>query len=138
VSGALRRWWARRYRIPEDLRAELEAEGIELLEEGIEASIVYRGYTVPGQRPRSGHQSPTTSLALSARRLVVRGTLGTRLDVERGADWLAVSLEAPDRLRLAYDAAAAHPGRSGEVEMTFTTPRAAEIQQRLTDWASSG
>jgi hypothetical protein len=134
VIGALRRWWAGRYRIPADLRAELEAEGIELIEEGIKTSILYRGYTVPGQRPRSGHQNANTSLALSGRRLVMRGTLGTRLDVARDDDWLEVSLEPPDRLRLAYDAEAALPGRSGEVELTFETPRAAEIHARLTDW----
>jgi hypothetical protein len=131
VTGALRRLWERRYRIPADLRAELEAEGLELLEEGIRTSIIYRAYTVPGQRTTSGHQRPITSIALSRERLVVRGTLGTRLDVPRGADWLEVSLPEPDRLRLAYDAAAASPNRSGDVEMTFSTPRAAEIHARL-------
>ena len=137
MIGRLKQWWAGRGRLPGDLRAELEAEGIELLEEGMRTSILYRGYMVPGQRPRSGHQNATTSLAVSRERLVVRGTLGVRLDAPPSADWLEISLPAPDRLRIAYDAAAAQPGREGDVEMTFETPRAEEIHARLTEWTAS-
>jgi hypothetical protein len=134
MIGRLKQWWGARGGLPDDLRAELETEGIELIEEGIKTLVLYRGYTVPGQRPASGHQRPVTSLAISRRRLVVRGTLGTRLDYERGDEWLDISLEAPDRLRLAYDAADAHPSRSGHVELTFETARAEEIHARLADW----
>jgi hypothetical protein len=134
VIGAIRRWWAGRGRLPDDLRAELEAEGLELLEEGISVSVIYRGYVALGQRPRSGHQSVRASLALTPRRLVVRGTLGTKLDVAHGDDWLRLELGASDRLLLAYDAADAQPGRAGEVEMTFETPRAEAIHATLRAW----
>jgi hypothetical protein len=120
--------------LPEDLRAELEAEGIVLVEERLRSSILFRAYEVPGQRPRSGHQPARVSIAVTERRLVVHGTGNTHLEVPRGADWLRVELPAPGRLTLAYDAEAANPNRSGDVEMQLETPRAEAIHATLTGW----
>ena len=130
----IRRWWEGRGRLPDELRGQLEAEGVVVLQERLRASIIFRGYLVPGQRPRSGHQSALASLAASERRLVVHGTGNTRLEVPRGAGWLQVGLRAPDRLTLAYDAEAVQPNRSGEVELELETPRAEAIHATLTGW----
>jgi hypothetical protein len=130
----IRRWWAARGRLPDELRAELEAEGIVLLEERLRATILFRAYVVPGQRARSGHQSALVSLALTERRLVVHGTGNARLEAPRGAGWLRVELRVVDRLSLAYDAEAAQPNRSGEVEIELETPRAEAIHATLTGW----
>jgi hypothetical protein len=134
VVGRLKQWWGKRGALPEDLRAELEAEGIELLEEGLRGTALFRGYVIHGQRPRSGHQNVTATLALTDKRLLVHGTGSVRLEVPRGAEWLEHGLAAPDQLRLAYDAAAAHPQRAGEVELLIDTPRAADIHARLQAW----
>jgi hypothetical protein len=134
----LKRWWAGRGGLPDDLRAELEAERIELLEEGLRGIVLFRGYLVHGQRARSGHQNVRATLALTERRLVVHGTGAFGLEVPRGAEWLVYELAAPDRLRLAYDAAAAHPQRAGEVELLLNTPRAADIHARLQAWMPAG
>ena len=74
VLQRIKQWREQRGSLPGSLRAELEAEGLELLEESVPASVTYRGYAVPGQRPRSGHVSARASLAVTARRIVVDGT----------------------------------------------------------------
>ena len=132
MIGAWRRWRARRGTLPDALRAELEAEGLELLEERMPTTVIYRGYEFPGQRPRSGHQTGLASLALTGRRLLVQGTGNIRLEVPRGADWLEVTID--DCLKLAYEAGAEHPNRSGDVELQLDTPRAAEIHASLQEW----
>jgi hypothetical protein len=133
VIGALRRWRERRGRLPDELHAELGSEGLEMIEERVPATVIYRGYEVPGQRPASGHQSGLVAIALTGRRLVVHGTGGIRLEVPRGA---AVTLDAPDGLRLVYDAAAANPNRSGEIELQLKTPRAGGIHATLSEWTT--
>jgi hypothetical protein len=130
----LKRWWAGRGGLPEDVRAELEAEGILIVDAGLRGIVLFRSYIVHGQRPRSGHQNVRATLALTERRLVVHGTGAFRLEVPRGADWLEHGLAAPDQLRLAYDAAAAHPQRGGEIELLLNTTRAADIHARLRAW----
>ena len=77
---------ARRGALPAELRAELEAEGLELVEERIEGTVTYRDYVAPGQRPASGQQSTLAALALTSKRLVVRGTGNVVLDARR-ASW---------------------------------------------------
>ena len=133
MIGALRRWRERRGRLPDDLRAELTAEGLELLEERVEAMVIYRGYEVPGQRPRSGVQKGLVAIALTRRRLVLHGTGGIRLEVPRGA---AVTAGEPGEVRLTYDAAAANPPRSGEIEVRLQTPRAEAIHATLSEWTT--
>ena len=136
MIGRLKSWWAGRGGLPEELPAELEAEGIELLEEGLRGTVLFRAYVMLGQRPRSGHQSVRATLVLTDRRLLVHGTGGFTLEVPRGAGWLEHGLAAPDRLRLAYDAADAYPQRSGEIELLLDTPRAADIHARVQAWMS--
>ena len=131
MIGRLKRWLRARGALPEALRAELEAEGIVVLEERVRGTVLFRGYVMHGQRPRSGHQSVTATLVLTDRRLVVHGTGATHLEVPRGAGWLEHGLAEPDQLKLAYDAEAANPQRAGEIEILLNTPRAADIRARL-------
>ena len=133
MIGAFRSWRERRGRLPDKLRAELEAEGVELLEERVGAMVIYRGYEVPGQRPQSGVQKGLVALALTERRLVVQGTSGIRLDVPRGA---AVTTGDPGEVRLTYDAATANPPRSGEIELRLQTPRADAVHATLSEWTT--
>ena len=134
MIGRLQRWWAQRGGLPDGLRAELEAEGVEVLEEGLRGTVLFRGYVVHGQRPRSGHQNVRATLVLTERRLVVHGTGATHVEVPRGAEWLEHGLAEPEQLRLAYDAEAVHPERAGQIELLLNTPRAADIHARLQAW----
>ena len=132
MIGWLKRRWASRGTMPEALRRELEEEGLELLEEQITGRVTYRGYVTAGQRPATGDQPTIAALALTPRRLVIRGTQGLRLDAPPGP----VSAELPEAgvLVLRYEAQDIYPARSGSVEMRLQTPRAAEIHARLQAW----
>ncbi len=122
---------ASRGALPAKLRAELEAEGLELVEERIEGTVTYRSYLAPGQRPASGQQSTLAALALTPKRLVVRGTQNVVLDAPPGVVTATVEDGA---LKLAYQAEDLYPTRSGAVELLLRTPRAAEIHATLEAW----
>lgn len=135
MSGLLRRWRARRGALPAPLRTELEAEGLELLEERIAGDVIYRHYVALGQRPTSGTQKTIAALALTPRRLVIRGTQSVQLDAPPGT--VAAAVEGPGLLVLSYEAADIYPSRSGSVELRLRTERAAEIHARLTAWTET-
>jgi hypothetical protein len=130
--GPIKRWWDGRGGMPDSLRKELEAEGLELLEERMKGRVTYRGYMVVGQRPTSGDQPTIASLALTPTRLVVRGTQSVRLDAPPGP--VQSDVKGDGVLVLRYDAADIYPSRAGTVEMELSTPRAADIHARLQAW----
>jgi hypothetical protein len=88
-----------------------------------------------GQRPTSGHQSTTCSLALTERRLVVQGTQGVQLEARPGP--VTASVEEPGVLTLAYEARDIYPTRSGSVTIRLRTPRAEDIHARLQAWSET-
>jgi hypothetical protein len=131
----IKRWLARRGGLPGKLKAELEAEGLQVLEERLEGDVSYRGYEAMGQRPTSGHTSTTASLALTARRLVVQGTNGVHL--ETGPGPVTATVEEPGVLTLSYEAGDIYPTRSGSVKLSLRTPRADDIHARLQAWTET-
>ena len=128
----IKRWLANRGGLPSKLRAELEAEGLELLEERLEGEVSYRHYEAMGQRPQSGHQSTVASLALTSKRLVIEGTQSVRLQAPPGP--VTSSVPEPDLLALAYEAGDIYPTRSGSVTIRLKTPRANDVHARLQAW----
>jgi hypothetical protein len=133
--GPIKRWWDARGGLPGSVRAELEAEGLELLEERMKGRVTYRNYVVVGQRPTSGDQPTIASLALTPQRLVIRGTQGVRLDAGPGP--VTSEVKGDGVLVLRYEAADVYPSRSGSVEMELSTPRAADIHARLQAWTQT-
>jgi hypothetical protein len=129
-------WFKRRREsrgtMPGDVRAELEAEGIDLLEERIAANILYRHYEAAGQRPRSGEQNTILALGLTPKRLALRGTGNFLLDAKPGP----VGSEVPEagKLILRYQAEDIYPTRSGSVEIALETSRAEDIHASLQAW----
>jgi len=131
VTGWMKRMRDRRGTMPDNVRAELEAEGLELLEERIATNILYRHYIVAGQRPTSGEQNTILALGLTPKRLALRGTGNFLLDAKPGP----VTSEAePGKLILRYQAEDIYPTRAGSVEMALETPRAEDIHARLQAW----
>jgi hypothetical protein len=132
VIDRLRRRWARRGGMPDSVREELEREGLELLEERLEGTVTYRGYEILGQRPTSGVQKTIASLALTPRRLAIRGTGAVLLDAPPGP----VTASVPERgvLMLAYQAEDVYASRSGSVELRLRIPRAEDIRATLEAW----
>jgi hypothetical protein len=134
--GFLRRALLGDGRLPDDLRAQLSAEHLVLIEEGLSGSITYRGFRGPGRRSSFEKTAFAGAIAISSLRVVVwisRGKpmdAGKHLDVPFADDrmrGLEVVAERPDRVCIAYDPAAFNPQTSGRVELRLRTPKAAEI-----------
>ena len=135
MIGWMKRRWAARGTLPEATRAELEQEGIELLEERIRGRVTYRGYEFGGQRPVSGDQPTVASLAITPKRLAIHGTNNVQLDAAHGI--VHPELPEPEKLVLKYDASDLFPMRSGAIEIELWTPRAADIHARLQAWTET-
>jgi hypothetical protein len=133
--GPIKRWWAERGGMPGSLRKELEAEGLDLLEERMKGRVTYRGYVIAGQRPATGDQPTIASLALTPKRLVIRGTQGVVLDAPPGP--VQSDVKEDGVLVLRYEAGDIYPTRDGSVEMELSTPRAADIHARLQAWTQA-
>ena len=123
---------ASRGTLPEEKRAELEQEGIELLEERIRGRVTYRGYEFGGQRPVSGDQPTIAALAITPTRLAIHGTNNVHVDAGHGI--VSPELPEPGKLVLRYEASDLYPMRSGAVEIELWTERAADIHARLQAW----
>ena len=123
---------AARGTLPEEKRAELEQEGIELIEERIRGRVTYRGYEMGGQRPATGDAPTVVALVITPTRLAIHGTNNVHVDAAHGI----VKSEAPEaeKLVLRYEAQDLYPMRAGSVEIELWTPRAADIHARLQAW----
>jgi len=117
--------------LPDDLRSQLAAEGILVIEEGVPATIVFRHYHAPG---RSGNWRGDYLLAfgMTERRLLVYGATPDRrppspfVDVsweQAKAGGLSAQLE-DGSLRLCFDFSALYPDRTGQGEVWLRTGQA--------------
>lgn len=119
------------------LRAELEAEGLVALEEGLPGSVRYSRFKAPGKRFHGKVTAERIGLGISERRLAVYCRSGrVKLidtpfsDPRFGA--VEVFLQGDDTVsaRIDYDQAGV-PGVSGEIIVSAITPRAVHIVGQL-------
>lgn len=113
--------------LPEPLRATLAAEGVLLLAGRVPGSITYRRFRAPGEYHRWRKVAVVGTVALTGRRLVVWAGRGKQVDVPYGhplRSAITLVAERPDRLCIAYDAAAFNAQRSGRVELRFRSEHA--------------
>jgi hypothetical protein len=124
--------------LPDDLRAELEGERIEQVEEGLFGTITLRGYRAPRERASTRKEAFSGAIALSRTRLVVWS--GSRTNWPRGMFFnvpfddpryaaLEITTEGSDRLLIATDLAKFHDDRSGRFEVRLRTPKALELSE---------
>ncbi len=123
-------------RLPDDLRAQLSAENLVLIDEELSGSITYRGFRGPGRRSSLEKTAINGAIAISSLRVVVwigRGKpmdKGKHLDVPFADDrvhGLEVVAESPEKVCIAYDPELFNPQKSGRVELRFKTPKTADI-----------
>jgi hypothetical protein len=117
-------------KVPVQLRAELAAEGLVLLEEGLRGSITYRDYRAPDRTASLSKVAFNGAIALTATRLVVWGSGARQVDTPlegplRSA--LTVTLEPPETLCFAVEAAAFDARKSGTVEVRLRSSAAPTI-----------
>ncbi|NJN95083.1 MAG: hypothetical protein HC875_13755 [Anaerolineales bacterium] len=123
-----------RGKLPADVRPTLEAEGIHFLEEGLWGTITYHNYRAPGRYSAWRKRAFVGALVLTSKRVMACWGRERLLDITFDHPLLAAvkfSLEKPDCLLAAYDAARFHTDRSGQVEVRFSTPQAGRIMELL-------
>lgn len=109
--------------LPDDLRAELVAEGLDQEEEGVRGTVTYRHYRAPRRRSSWRRQWIRAALAITDRRLLV---------AIRGRPFVNVPWDDPrlermemavedDRLLIAFDPGLFDERTSGRVELRLET-----------------
>lgn len=130
VGHRLFRWG----RMPRRARAKLEAEGIQLLDEGVRIGVVYRNVRAAGHVHRWRCQIGSGSIVLTAERLAVflyRWTLlNVRLD-DRRLQEIEIEPLADDALRIAFDLSRLRGDASGRVIPRVHTARARDVGETL-------
>lgn len=122
-------------RLPEQLRAELAAEGLVLLEEELIGSVTYRRYRAPGEWASWRKEAAAGAIAVTAGRLVVWAGRMRHIDVPLAHPVRAtieVVVDRPDRVCFAYEAGTTNSSRSGRVEVRLRTAQAGRVAQLLT------
>jgi hypothetical protein len=116
-----------------ELKAELDSEGLVLIEEGLGGSVRYKRFKAPGRRFRGKITGERIGLGISEKRIVAFCRSG-RVKL-MNSEWtsahlsmLDVSLEGDDRavFRIDYDSGD-DPKFSGEIAIHVKTPNAARI-----------
>ena len=113
-------------KLPAPLRAELDAEGVVLLEEDLRGTLTYRNYRAPGKRYGISKRRIVGAVAVTRQRVVVWGA-GRQVDVPLGYPGVEVARDGEEKVMFAFEASAFHTDRSGRVEVRLRTPGAARI-----------
>jgi hypothetical protein len=114
-------------KIPEPLLAQLESEGILLLDEGIRGSVTYRNFRAPWRYSNWKRQWYTASIGLTGTRLIALRNSTPIINVpltDQRICQLRLSREGDDTLLVAFDAGLFHDDWSGTIEYRFRTPQA--------------
>jgi hypothetical protein len=114
-------------RIPEQLKAQMEAEGIVLQDEGFSGSTTYRNFHRPGQTSGWRRVWYTAALTITQTRLVGLAFSSPIIDApftDERTHRFNVSPEKPDTLLIAFDASLFHDDWSGSIEYRFRTSQA--------------
>ncbi len=121
-------------RFSPEQRAELEAEGAQILEDGLRGSVTWRDYRAQRRYSSFRKKGVYVAIALTGRRLLVQRTGGKEIDVpfdHPGFAAIEASLDEPDRLCLAFDPGAFDPEASGRIEVRLSTLQAGRLLERI-------
>src|SRR3989441_12774967 len=134
--GIFARWARPKGRLPDDLRSQLAAERILVIEEGVPATIIFSPYRAPGRRG-NWQGNYLLAFAMTERRLLVYGATPDRRppspfvnvswDQARAGGLRALLDDGS--LRLCYDISALYPDRAGQAEVRLRTGQA-EVRLR--------
>ena len=110
--------------IPNDLRRELEREGMSLSDEGLRMAVYYRRYRSPTMMA-TGRKGIPGYIAITRKRLVVKG-YGMEVSSipfeHPKAHTLDYGLHRSDCIRVAFEASDFYSDRRGKIEHRLTTP----------------
>jgi hypothetical protein len=119
--------------LPEPLRAEGQAEGVVLIEEGVVGHVTYRHYRAPRHRYGYARKGTGFALVLTQKRLLVVTGRYRHIDVPWAAPQMAALVFSAEdgALKIAYDAAKFHPDRSGSVEIVLYCAQPEQVLEQI-------
>ncbi|BCB77331.1 hypothetical protein GCM10022251_64760 [Phytohabitans flavus] len=121
-------------RLPDQLRAELAATDLLVLEEELLGTVTYRRYRSAREYTSWSREPAAGAIALAPNRLVVWANHMRHIDVPLAHPiWATIEVRAerPGRVRFTYDAGATNTAASGHVDVRLRTPQAERIVQLL-------
>jgi hypothetical protein len=126
-------------KMPAELAATLQGEGIILMDEGVKGSVTYLDFRAPGRHADWRRQWFTASIALTEARLLALQNSNTAINVPLQDERLRrmkFSVEDDGALLIIFDPALFHSDWSGTMEYRFKTEQAqsflAKLRERIT------
>lgn len=121
-------------RVPAEVLAPLQVEGLVLHDEGIRGTVTYRNFRAPGRYSNWKRQWFSSTLALTEKRLwalrLRSEIINVPLDDPRLKE-MEFTFEEPETLCIGFDAALFQPDWSGRIEYRFRTPISKELYSLL-------
>jgi len=121
-------------KIATDTRAEIEREGIVLLDEGIRGTVTYLNFRAPGRYSNWKRQWFSSAIILTKTRLLGLRLQDPIIDVlltDERFPQLKFSVEDGNRFLAAFDASLFNNDWTGTIEYRFKTPIARELCEKL-------
>ncbi|MEO6656469.1 MAG: hypothetical protein ABIO36_10345 [Pyrinomonadaceae bacterium] len=135
---SIRAWFASFNKLPAALMAELQSEGIILMNEAIRGTITYRDFRAPGKRFLYKKSAFISTIAITKTRLLATSYSNVAINVPYSDGRfrsMQFSIEDGPKLGVAFDASLFQPKWSGSIEYRFKTPNAEkfldEIQKQI-------
>jgi hypothetical protein len=119
---------------PAAYAAQLQAEGVVLMDEGVKGSVTYIDFHRPGKSSGWERRWFTASVALTKSRLLALNASNPIINVPLTDERLRqvrFTLEDEETLCVAFDAALFQPTWSGKVEYRFRTEQAQRFLESL-------
>lgn len=119
--------------LPEELKNELQTEGLLLWDEGLPMSLHYRRYKAPHMGATGRKGSRGGYVAVCQKRLVMKGhwEFSSVNLSEVSGDNLEYGIHKNGRFFAAFDASSFYSDRSGRIEHRFHTPIARVLVAQL-------
>lgn len=128
-------------KLPDAIKAAIENEKIEIMDEGIRVTATFRNYRTPKRYSAWRKKWFSGSIAVTAVRIIGYGFSSRLLNIafaDPRFEKLVVAVENSNCLYVGFDAGDFDEKSSGKVEYRFHTPHAKEIQQRIDTNRSTG
>ena len=126
-------------KLPAELAATLQGEGVILMDEGIKGSVTYLDFRAPGRHSDWRRQWFTSCIALTEARLLALQNSNTAINVplqDERMRKMKFSVEDDGALLISFDPALFHSDWSGTMEYRFKTEQAQGFLAKLRAYTS--